>query len=218
MTQCRRESRPNAVANLAEKFGSQVAGRRSLRLRYVECLRCIVLPRIIYLNFPIFSQHEFMSDKPKKSKDKKQKRSNEKKGGKKGPWYRDGLRFECTQCGACCSGEPGYVWVDQSEIEAMATEIGITVEAFEGKFIREIGNLRSLIEYPDGDCILLDPRTRKCLVYGSRPVQCRTWPFWDSTLEKKKDWKETCEICPGAGKGRLYSLEEIEIQRKQKPV
>ena len=28
-------------------------------------------------------------------------------------WYSEGLRFECTQCGACCSGEPGYVWVDE---------------------------------------------------------------------------------------------------------
>ena len=26
-------------------------------------------------------------------------------------WYRDGLRFECTRCGACCTGAPGYVWV-----------------------------------------------------------------------------------------------------------
>ena len=28
------------------------------------------------------------------------------------PWYRDGLRFECTRCGHCCTGAPGYVWVD----------------------------------------------------------------------------------------------------------
>ena len=29
------------------------------------------------------------------------------------PWYRDGLRFACTRCGACCTGAPGYVWVDR---------------------------------------------------------------------------------------------------------
>ena len=145
-------------------------------------------------------------------------KNKNRKAAKKGPWYRDGLKFECTQCGACCSGEPGYVWVDEDEIQAMADEMGLEVAAFTLKFIRQVGDGQSLIEYPDGDCILLDPVTRKCKVYEGRPVQCRTWPFWDSTLEKKKDWKETCEVCPGAGKGRLYTLEEIETQRKRKSV
>jgi Fe-S-cluster containining protein len=140
------------------------------------------------------------------------------KKDKKSPWYVDGLQFECTQCGACCSGEPGYVWVNQAEIDAMANEMGLDVGAFEAKFIREVGKAKSLIEYPDGDCILLDPRTRKCTVYGARPIQCRTWPFWDSNLKKRKDWKETCDVCPGAGTGQLYTFEQIETARKEKSV
>ena len=134
------------------------------------------------------------------------------------PWYADGLRFTCTQCGDCCSGEPGYVWVDQSEIDAMASVMGIEVEEFEHKFVRQVGVDRSLVEYPDGDCILLDPQTRRCTVYEARPIQCRTWPFWDSNLNRKRDWKETCEVCPGAGHGRLYSLDEIESARGKKSV
>ena len=133
-------------------------------------------------------------------------------------WYSEGLRFECTQCGACCSGEPGYVWVDEAEISAMADEMKMSVDAFEHKFVRDLGYDKSLLEYPDGDCILLDPDTRKCTVYESRPIQCRTWPFWDSTLKKKEDWKETCEACPGAGKGKLYTFEQIEVARKEKSV
>ena len=136
----------------------------------------------------------------------------------KRPWYHHGLQFECTQCGACCSGAPGYVWVEQEEIDAMADSMGLAVDEFESQFVRRVGAQKSLREYPDGDCILLDPEHRTCLVYKARPVQCRTWPFWDSTLETKKAWKETCEECPGAGKGRLYSLEEIEIERKKKSV
>ena len=58
---------------------------------------------------------------------------------KKKPWYSEGLRFECTQCGACCSGEPGYVWVNDEEIAAMAEEMGLEVDAFEGKFVRKVG-------------------------------------------------------------------------------
>ena len=32
-----------------------------------------------------------------------------------------GLRFECTQCGDCCTGAPGYVWVNKAEISAWPT-------------------------------------------------------------------------------------------------
>ena len=145
-------------------------------------------------------------------------RSKEGPDNKKKPWYSEGLQFTCTQCGECCSGEPGYVWVDQSEIDAMAVQLQMTSEAFEKRFTRAVGTDRSLVEYPDGDCILLDPTTRKCSVYQSRPIQCRTWPFWDSNLKTKKDWKETYEICPGAGTGRVHSFEDIERARKEKSV
>lgn len=134
------------------------------------------------------------------------------------PWYHEGLQFECTQCGQCCSGEPGFVWVDQDEINAMAKEMELPVQKFEDQFVRKVGTQKSLKEYPDGDCILLEPERRTCMVYEARPTQCRTWPFWDSTVQSKRTWKETCEECPGAGKGRLYTLEEIETERKKKKV
>jgi Fe-S-cluster containining protein len=152
------------------------------------------------------------------SKNDKSKVKNKSKDKEQLPWYHEGLQFECTQCGACCSGEPGYVWVDESEIDAMAEELGLDFDAFERKFVRSVGKAKSLIEYSDGDCILLDPKTRKCTVYGARPIQCRTWPFWSSNLSKRKDWKETCEVCPGAGTGQLYTLEQVEAERKQKSV
>lgn len=140
------------------------------------------------------------------------------KGSKSKPWYAEGLRFTCTQCGDCCSGAPGFVWVDQAEIDAMAAHLGLDAEEFEHKFVRQVGIERSLVEYPDGDCILLDPDTRRCTVYQSRPIQCRTWPFWGSNLKRSRDWQETCDVCPGAGKGRLYTLQEIESARRQKGV
>ena len=146
---------------------------------------------------------------------KKQDSNNKKKAA---PWYADGLRFECSQCGDCCSGAPGFVWVNEDEIADLADEMEMEVDAFEYQFVRQVGADKSLKEEPDGDCILLDPEPRKCSVYGARPIQCRTWPFWDSNLERKKDWKETCSVCPGSGTGRLYTFEEIEAQRKQKSV
>ncbi len=133
-------------------------------------------------------------------------------------WYKDGLSFQCTQCGDCCSGDPGYVWVDPDEIQAMADKMQMTRDEFSAKFIRKVGKQFSLMEYDNGDCILLDPVKRTCLVYQARPIQCRTWPFWDSNLQNKKAWKATCNVCPGSGTGKLYSFDEIEVQRKRKSV
>ena len=133
-------------------------------------------------------------------------------------WYRDGLRFGCRQCGRCCSGEPGYVWVTDEEVAAIAKELSLTKADFEKLFVRLVfGRKLSLAERDDGDCVLLDPKTRKCMVYESRPLQCRTWPFWDDNLQTPRDWKRAAKGCPGcdAPDGKLYTLEEIEAQRDQ---
>lgn len=131
------------------------------------------------------------------------------------PWYRDGLRFRCTQCGNCCTGAPGYVWVNQQEIEALAAAIGEEdVAAFEAKYVRKVGVRKSLKEFSNGDCVFFDGETRRCTVYGQRPRQCRTWPFWDSNVRTPEAWDQTCSVCPGSGQGDLYSLEVVEQQRK----
>ena len=131
------------------------------------------------------------------------------------PWYKEGLRFKCTACGNCCTGAPGYVWVNAQEISELTSLVGETdVETFESKYVRKIGIRKSLREFPNGDCVFFDSDTRKCTVYSARPRQCRTWPFWDSNLRSEETWRQTCESCPGSGKGKLYSLEEIEIQRQ----
>ena len=129
-------------------------------------------------------------------------------------WYKDGLRFECTQCGDCCTGAPGFVWVNQEEIDALAAKIGVSVDEFEKKYVRKVTGRRSLVEYPNGDCVFFDTEKRNCSVYEARPRQCRTWPWWNSNLESEEAWRETCQACPGSGQGKLYSLEHIEAQRK----
>ncbi len=130
------------------------------------------------------------------------------------PWYADGLKFKCSQCGDCCTGAPGYVWVNKEEIEALAKLVELDVATFENKYVRQIGVRKSLVEFPDGACVFFDNDARKCTVYDARPRQCRTWPFWDSNLKTPADWQNTCDVCPGSGKGKLYSLEQIEEQRK----
>jgi Fe-S-cluster containining protein len=128
------------------------------------------------------------------------------------PWYKDGLKFKCTGCGDCCTGAPGYVWVNQAEIDALAERLEMDPAKFEKKYVRQIGVRRSLNEYKNGDCVFFDNESRKCTVYEQRPRQCRTWPFWNSNLKSPEAWAETCESCPGSGKGKLYQLEHIQQQ------
>jgi Fe-S-cluster containining protein len=129
------------------------------------------------------------------------------------PWYKDGLRFQCTGCGDCCTGAPGFVWVTNDEIAALAAELGMDVGAFERRYVRTVGVRKSLRERKKTyDCVFLDAQTRKCTVYNARPKQCRTWPFWDSNIRTPEAWAHTCEVCPGSGKGKLYQLEAITEQ------
>jgi Fe-S-cluster containining protein len=130
-------------------------------------------------------------------------------GIKKEVWYSGGLRFECTQCGDCCSGSEGYVWVNQEEIDAMASRVGLEPKVFEEKYVKRVGVRRSLKERPGGDCVLLDEQTRKCTAYEERPRQCKTWPFWDSNIRTPEAWEETAQACPGCNKGNLVPLETI---------
>lgn len=125
------------------------------------------------------------------------------------PWFADGLRYECTQCGDCCTGAPGYVWVNKEEIAALAERLQLTVVEFEARFVRSIGVRKSLVEFANGDCVFFDGQSRRCTVYEQRPRQCRTWPFWDSNVRTPEDWKHTCQVCPGSGKGALVTVEQI---------
>lgn len=130
------------------------------------------------------------------------------------PWYESGLRFTCTACGDCCTGDPGFVWLNKQEIADLAEATGLDVDAFEERHVRKVGVRKSLRERESGDCVLFDADSRKCTVYGARPRQCRTWPFWDSNLKSPDAWRAACDACPGSGEGRLYSLEAIETQRR----
>lgn len=126
-----------------------------------------------------------------------------------GPWYQDGLRFTCTQCGNCCTGSPGFVWVSAEEVRRIADFKGLSLGEMQIHHLRFVAGRTSLREFPNGDCTFLDGATRKCSIYPVRPAQCQTWPFWNSNLENEAAWQRTQSVCPGAGRGQLYDLEQI---------
>ena len=125
------------------------------------------------------------------------------------PWYHPGLRFECTGCGKCCTGEPGYVWVNGAEIRELAQSLCMDKAQFEAQYVRWVGVKKSLIELANGDCIFFDSTNKRCTLYQVRPRQCRTWPFWESTVSTPEDWEETASECPGCGQGPLVPAEEV---------
>lgn len=147
------------------------------------------------------------------------------------PWYGEGLTFTCSQCGNCCTGAPGYVWISEEEIDRLAAHLKMPADEVIEKYCRRIGGRISLQERrsPQGlyDCIFLREvkasgknaeisQTRQiCSVYEVRPLQCRTWPFWDGVLASKESWESAGQRCHGIDHGkRKFSLKQIESLRR----
>lgn len=134
-------------------------------------------------------------------------------------WYQGGLRFECTGCGDCCTGAPGYVWVTREEIRRIAKHLGRDDEWLPPEILRRVGFKYSLTERNNGDCVFLQQKKdgqRGCSIYPVRPLQCRTWPFWTVNLKSPSCWAETSERCPGMNNGRQYTYVQIEDLRLKK--
>lgn len=125
------------------------------------------------------------------------------------PWYAKGIRFECTQCGDCCTahGEYDRVYLDRTEAESMAKLRGLSFDDFVVRHCFEEDG-RLLLRFIDGKCGMLEGK--RCGVYSARPVQCKTWPFWRENLSKRVWNSEIVPFCPGVGKGRVHSRAEID--------
>lgn len=135
-------------------------------------------------------------------------------------WYADGLQFECTCCGACCTGAPGFVLFTPAEAEAMAAKLGIPVETFMERYTHETPegqSLREHLTHEGYDCVFLDretlPGKAVCSLYEARPLQCRTFPWWPEHLKHPRDWQRLSRTCEGIGRGDIVPIEAIRIQR-----
>jgi uncharacterized protein len=143
------------------------------------------------------------------------------------PWYSQGLKFTCSQCGNCCSGSPGFVWVSAEEIERLAEFLKISAKSVIRKYCRKIGRQYSLTEnrHPQHggfDCVFVKelppegnsahPR-RICSVYEVRPLQCRTWPFWEGNLASSNAWDRAARNCKGMNQGQNFDRIRIESLR-----
>jgi uncharacterized protein len=111
-------------------------------------------------------------------------------------WFKKGLRFTCTGCGACCTKEPGYVWVTPQEMGQIAGHLNISEAEFKKRYTRTVFGKVALLEDPNNfDCVFL--KEKKCQIYTARPRQCRTFPWWKENVESPEAWKETAKRCEG---------------------
>ena len=125
-------------------------------------------------------------------------------------FYEDGLRFECTGCGACCKihGDYAYVYMTPENIEEISGYLGLTRDEFYTAYCTEDDDGNVILTMANAQCNFLE--NDKCVVYPVRPAQCRAWPFLSEHLDVTC-WNGVLrEVCPGVGQGKLYTREEIE--------
>lgn len=103
---------------------------------------------------------------------------------------------KCTSCeGRCCTGESGYIYVNRSEIIAIASLLQLDIDTFAQKYLFSKNYKYSLkeVRYNDSyDCIFYDRKTNGCSIYEARPLQCRTFPFWDYFKQRVDELKLEC--------------------------
>ena len=124
-------------------------------------------------------------------------------------WYAAGLRFNCQRCGACCSGAPGYVWLEAADVAVLALSLGLEKADFLANHTRRVDGGLSLREETDGRCVLFESGVG-CRAYEARPRQCRTWPFWARIVATSAAWEREAADCPGMSTGDVIGPEEIE--------
>jgi Fe-S-cluster containining protein len=102
----------------------------------------------------------------------------------------------CASCGGrCCIGESGNIFVTPAEIEAIVGILDIDVALFFREYLVKVDYKYSLKERRFGDsydCIFFDRESNGCLIYEARPLQCRTFPFWDYFKNRVKELKLEC--------------------------
>jgi len=142
-------------------------------------------------------------------------------------WFKKGVRFRCTSCGACCykretTVEHGIdgVWLDVTDLKALRKAGHNLAQVTETITWQGIPHV-SLKHNEDGACVFL--KNRKCSVWNNgQPRQCRTYPLgWKRVMASKAAWEQEGERCEGIDSSHFYNqgaiLEILRGERKIRP-
>ena len=122
-------------------------------------------------------------------------------------WEKEPLRFKCqSNCFKCCA-KPGIVYFDQAAIKSAAKIIKISTERFKKDFLK-LDDGQWVHEVENGKpCSFLTPQG--CAIHHGKPLQCRTYPFWQENMSSKSMWKLVGAFCPGIDIGQNISVATI---------
>jgi len=129
----------------------------------------------------------------------------------KKPFYADGLKFSCKRCSSCCRYDSGFVFLSEKDLENLTSTLKMDRNSFIKTYCRWVNDWKgdevlSLKEKSNKDCILWD---NGCIAYEGRPLQCITYPFWESIISSVQSWEIAAASCPGINTGALHT--EISI-------
>ncbi len=104
----------------------------------------------------------------------------------------------CEGCGGgCCTGESGYIYLNQKEMEAISAHLELPAADFKELYLFKKGykfSIKERLIEDSYDCIFFDRKIQGCGIYPVRPAQCRSFPFWPYF---KKHEDELRSECPG---------------------
>ena len=102
----------------------------------------------------------------------------------------------CDSCeGRCCTGESGYIYVSKNEIENISSLLNLNVNDFVSKYLFKKSYKYSIKELKHNDsyeCVFYNRENNACGIYDARPLQCRTFPFWDYYKTRIDELKLEC--------------------------
>ena len=81
------------------------------------------------------------------------------------------LRFECQRgCSNCCD-QDGFVYLTESDLKRAAKFAGMSVRAFEAKYVYRTRHMLRFRKPRDKQCPFLDQHA--CTIHPAKPTQCR---------------------------------------------
>lgn len=120
------------------------------------------------------------------------------------------LRFQCTGCGRCCSGDPDYyVFLTPGEADGIRCHLRVSERWFKRRYLRRTSADELVINNQGGGrCVFLD-KDNRCRIYTARPLQCRTYPFWPEVARSRTAWRREARRCEGIDQGHVVPLARI---------
>ena len=113
-------------------------------------------------------------------------------------------KFQCQNTGNCCL-TPGYVYVNEQNIQSMAKELAVSPEFFKDHFVQKINGWTVVASPTFRTRCFLDANLQ-CRVYQSRPESCRSYPDWDVIWENESSLQKEAKSC----KGLAHAINEFK--------